>query len=104
MAKPKIFFHTSYIGQGGYNNHAQNFIHELSKLAPLKIRNFSISPNTWKGLSDEPHNKEPYITDKDKKLLNYQALWSTDNVKDNYWIIKFIPNTLMNLTIMLILY
>ena len=79
MAKPKIFFHTSYIGQGGYNNHAQNFIHELSKLAPLKIRNFSISPNTWKGLSDEPHNKEPYITDKDKKLLNYQALWSTDN-------------------------
>ena len=79
MAKPKIFFHTSYIGQGGYNNHAQNFIHELSKLAPLKIRNFSISPNTWKGLSDEPHNDEPYLTDKDKKLLNYQALWSTEN-------------------------
>ena len=68
MAKPKIFFHSSYVGQGGYNNHAQNLVHELSKLSPLKIRNFSVSPTTWKGISDEPHNGELYLTDKDKKL------------------------------------
>jgi autotransporter strand-loop-strand O-heptosyltransferase len=75
MPKPKIFFHTSYIGQGGYNNHAQNLAHELQKLAPLKIRNFSINPKSWKGMNDEPHNGEKYLTDTDKKLLNYQALW-----------------------------
>ena len=89
MAKPKIFFHTSYIGQGGYNNHAQNFVHELSKLSPLKIRNFSISPNTWKGLSDEPHNDEPYLTDRDKKLLNYQAYLRKCIVQNFYFWAKY---------------
>ena len=76
MPKPKIYFHTSYIGNGGYNNHAQNLAHELYKLAPLKIRNFSISPKTWEGMNDEPHNGETYLTDVDKKLLINQALWS----------------------------
>ena len=78
MPKPKIYFHTSYIGNGGYNNHAQNLIHELQKLAPLKVRNFSISPKTWKGMNDEPHNGETYLTDVDKKLLINQALWNGD--------------------------
>ena len=75
MPKPKIYFHTSYIGAGGYNNHAQNLIHELSKLSEVKIRNFSISPKTWNGMSDEPHNGEEYLDDNKKKLLNCQALW-----------------------------
>ena len=76
MPKPKIYFHTSYIGAGGYNNHAQNLIHELSKLSELKIRNFSISPKTWSGMNDEPHNGEEYLDDSKKKLLDLTQVLS----------------------------
>ena len=72
--KPKVFAHTSYIGTGGYNNHTRDFFRHLSKLINLKIRNFTIGDN-WDGVVDEPHNREPYLEDFDKKLLTRQSLW-----------------------------
>ena len=67
---PKVFAHTSYIGQGGYNQHTRDFFRHLSKLIDIKVRNFTIG-NSWLGIdkTDEPHNDETYINDVDKKIL-----------------------------------
>ena len=72
--KPKVYAHCSYIGTGGYNQHTRDFFRHLSKLIDLKVKNFTIG-GTWKGMSDEPHNNEPYINDVDKKILDQQSLW-----------------------------
>ena len=71
---PKVLAHTSYIGTGGYNQHTREFFRHLSKLIDIKIRNFTIGDN-WGGLNSEPHNKESYINNTDKKLLSFQSLW-----------------------------
>ena len=66
--------HTSFIGTTGYANHAQSFFTELDKLTPIKVRNFTVG-KSWSGISDTPHNKEPYITPQMKKMLHLQTLW-----------------------------
>ena len=66
--------HTSFIGTTGYANHAQSFFTELDKLTPIKVRNFTVG-KSWSGISNTPHNKEPYITPQMKKMLHLQTLW-----------------------------
>ena len=65
---PKIYVHGSYIGTTGYNNHTRDFFRELSKYSQIKVRNFTVG-NTWDGLNDSPHDKEPYLNEIDKSLL-----------------------------------
>jgi len=88
MDKVKIFSHGSYIGTTGYNQHTRDFFRHLSKHADIKVRNFTIG-SSWSGLTEEPHNLEPYINDIDKKLLYEQILWNTDKTRSNF---KIYPN------------
>lgn len=74
MNKLKVFGHTSYIGSTGINNHFRDFFRSLSNYCDVKIRNFTVG-KTWKGMNEDPHKEETYITDLDKKLLNVQSLW-----------------------------
>ena len=83
MDKIKIFSHGSYIGTTGYNQHTRDFFRHLSKHMDIKVRNFTIG-SSWSGLSEEPHNSEPYINDIDKKLLYEQILWNSDNTRSNF--------------------
>ena len=71
----KIYCHGSYIGNTGYNNHTREFFRQLSKHTKLKVRNFTIG-NSWKGMSDNPHDDEFYINDTDKNILYQQTLWT----------------------------
>ena len=99
--KPKIFAHGSYIGTTGYANHTRAFYRELSKIYDLKVRNFTIG-GSWKGHSDEPHNKEDYIDDLDKKLLVEQSLWDPDdNLKHHNFYSNYPNNFEHNINIVL---
>lgn len=91
MKNPKVYAHASYVGTTGYNNHTRDFFRHLSKHIDLKVRNFTIG-GQWKGLSDEPHNEEPYLTDLDKKLLCEQTLQENDNILYNHSIYSHHPN------------
>jgi len=96
MDKVKIFSHGSYIGTTGYNQHTRDFFRHLSKYADIKVRNFTIG-SSWSGLSEEPHNSEPYINNIDKKLLYEQILWNSDNTRSDFKIYpdsskEFIPD------------
>ena len=84
MAKiiPKVYAHGCYIGTTGYNNHTRDFFRELSKLLKLKIRNFTV-PQYFKGIKDEPFNREDYLTNLDKKLLVNQGTWNNKVLEDN---------------------
>ena len=83
--KPKIFAHGSYIGTTGYANHTRAFFRELSNIYDLKIKNFTVG-KFWDGFKDEPHNKEDYLDNLDKKLLCSQYIWEGDDLlsKDIY--------------------
>lgn len=83
MSDPKIYFHGSYIGNTGYNNHTRDFLRHLSKHAQIKVRNYTIG-DTWKGYNETPHDDEPYINDIDKKLLYQQILWNADNTRSDF--------------------
>lgn len=74
MKQPKIFGHGPYIGTTGYANHTRDFFRGLSKYYPLKFRNYTVGKN-WTGMSDEPHNDEEYLTDKDKEILYTQTFF-----------------------------
>ena len=91
--KPKIYAHGSYVGPTGYNNHTREFFRGLSKLNPIKVKNFTIG-KSWEGYNDECHNKEPYIDDIDKKLLVEQSLWEGGfgNILTSKPIYKNYPN------------
>jgi autotransporter strand-loop-strand O-heptosyltransferase len=93
MKKPKVYAHASYVGNTGYNNHTRDFFRELSKHIDLKVRNFTIG-NGWEWPSEEPHNKEPYINDVDKKLLIEQTLWTNRDKgeRSDFPIYKNYPN------------
>ncbi len=91
MKNPKVYAHASYVGTTGYNNHTRDFFRHLSKHIDLKVRNFTIG-GQWKGLSDEPHNEEPYLNDLDKKLLCEQTLQEDNNVLYNHSIYSHHPN------------
>jgi len=53
--KLKVYAHGPYIGTTGYANHTREFFRHLSKLIPVKVRNFTIG-KSWDGFNDEPHN------------------------------------------------
>ena len=79
MQKPKIYVHGSYIGTTGYNNHTRDFLRELCKHTPVKVRNFTVG-NSWNGYNLTPHDTEPYINDIDKSLLYKQILFNIINI------------------------
>ena len=73
MQKLKVRAHAPFIGSTGFNKHAQHFFTQLSRLTPVEVRNFSVG-DSWKDLSDEPHNGEPYMTAEIKSLLTSQIM------------------------------
>ena len=83
MKETKVFAHGAYIGTTGYANHTRDFFRHLSKLTPIKVRNYTVG-KTWEGQKDEPHNKEPYINIVDKKLLVEQTLTVADNKREDF--------------------
>ena len=70
----KVYAHGSYIGTTGYNNHTRDFFRELSKHCQIKFRNFTVA-KYWQGYTLEPHEKEEYLNDLDRKLLSKQTVW-----------------------------
>jgi len=72
---------TSFIGNTGYANHSKSFFTALDKLTPVKVRNFTIG-DSWKGMSNTPHDNEYYMTDQMKKMLSLQTLWNEDKRED----------------------
>ena len=91
MSKLKLKVHTSFIGSTGYNNHAQSFFTKLSEKIPLEIRNYTVG-SAWEGMSDEPHNGEPYMTDSLKTLLVEQSLWNSDKSLSDHKVYQAWPN------------
>ena len=83
MDKPKIFFHGSYVGTTGYNQHTRDFIRHLDKHCQIKVRNYTVG-KTWSGMSPNPHDNESYINDTDKRVLYEQILWNNDKSRSNY--------------------
>jgi autotransporter strand-loop-strand O-heptosyltransferase len=81
--KPKVYAHGPYIGNTGYANHTRDFFRHLSKLIPVKVRNFTIGKK-WNWPNSEPHNDESYLNDIDKKLLFKQTLWVGNNVREDF--------------------
>jgi FkbM family methyltransferase len=79
----KILAHTSFIGTTGYANHARSFFCALNKYHEVKVRNLTIG-NSWKGMSNEPHNDEPYFTEEMKEMLILQTLFNEDKSRSDY--------------------
>ena len=101
LKNTKILISSCYIGTTGFNNHSRDFFRTLSNYYPLKIRNFTV-PKYFDGIIDEPFNKEPYITDLDKKLITQQTLFGPDKKLYDYDVYKDYPNELdHNLNIVL---
>jgi len=75
VSKIKIFGHGSYIGNTGYNAHTRDFFRQLNKYFQIKFRNFTVG-SSWKGMSERPHDGEPYINKADKEMLYQQILWT----------------------------
>ena len=88
---PKVKAHCSYIGTAGYNQHSRDFFRALSEKVDLQIRNFTVGKN-WGGNTDEQHNKEPYITKLDKKLLVQQELWNSKQELETFPVYSNYPN------------
>jgi len=80
---PKIFAHGSYIGTTGYNQHTRDFFRHLLKHSDIKVRNFTVG-SSWEGMSKEPHNKEYYFNEDDRKMLYQQVLWNSDKTRSDY--------------------
>jgi autotransporter strand-loop-strand O-heptosyltransferase len=81
--KPKLFTHGCYIGTTGFNNHTRDFFRELSKNYEIKVRNFTVGKH-WKGLEDEPFNKEEYLTSSDKILLEQQTYFNNEHELNDF--------------------
>jgi FkbM family methyltransferase len=79
----KILAHTSFIGTTGYANHARSFFCALNKYHTIKVRNLTIG-NGWKGMSNTPHDDEPYITQEMKDMLILQTLFNNDGTRSDY--------------------
>jgi FkbM family methyltransferase len=73
----KILGHAPFIGTTGYANHARSFFCALEKYHTVKIRNLTIG-NSWKGMSNRPHDGEPYLTKQMEKMLILQTLHRAD--------------------------
>lgn len=81
----KIIAHTSFIGETGYANHARNFFTALNKIIPVKVHNFAVG-KTWKGLSQDPHGEEWYLTDEHRQMLYKQTLYNHKGELQDYYI------------------
>lgn len=97
----RIKVHTSVIGNAGYNVHAREFLTALNKLTPLKIRNFSVG-QTWEGISDTPHDDEPYITDDLKSMLSEQTTLTDENELQEWSIYSYDKNFKQDINIVLV--
>jgi autotransporter strand-loop-strand O-heptosyltransferase len=78
----KILAHTCFIGVTGYANHAKSFFCALNKYHTVKVRNSTIGSG-WKGMSQTPHDDEPYITDEMKDMLILQTLINGDGSRSH---------------------
>jgi len=82
---------TSFIGQTGYNAHSRDFFTALSKKNPLTIRNFTVG-SSWSGLGSkmsngkygDPHTKEKYLNNYQRKLISEQSLHSEPKTEGYY--------------------
>ena len=79
----KVYAHGSYIGTTGYNNHTRDFFRELSKHCQIKFRNFTVA-KYWQGYSLEPHEREEYLNDLDRKLLSKQTVWVGEGKREDW--------------------
>ncbi len=91
MNKIKVFGHASYIGPTGINNHFREFFRSLSKFCDVKVRNFTVG-QAWKGMNEDPHKEETYITELDKKIINVQSLWGPGGKLVNFPIYQKRPS------------
>jgi FkbM family methyltransferase len=73
----KILGHCPFIGTTGYANHARSFFCALEKYHTVKIRNLTIG-NSWKGMSNRPHDGESYFTKQMERMLILQTLHRPD--------------------------
>jgi len=80
---PKIYLHGSYIGTTGYNNHTRDFARHLSKIADIKVRNFTVGKSWNRMENDEPHEGEPYLNNTDREILNKQTVLAGNNVRED---------------------
>ena len=83
MDKIKIFAHGSYIGTTGFNNHTRDFFRELSNYVEIKFRNFTVG-SSWNGLSNNAHDSEPYLDDRDREILFQQTLWTSSDKREDF--------------------
>ena len=83
-----ILAHTSFIGDTGYNNHARSFFCALNKYHTVKVRNLTVG-KTWKSMSNNPHDNEPYITKEMKDMLILQTLNNNDGGRSDYPIYNY---------------
>ena len=81
--KPKLHLHSCYIGTTGFNNHTRDFFREISKTYKIKVRNFTVGKH-WKGLEDEPFNKEEYLTTSDKIFLDQQTYFNNEQQLNDF--------------------
>lgn len=96
MRKVKIYAHGPYVGNTGYNQHTRDFFRHLSKIAEVKVRNFTVG-NSWNGYNLAPHDGESYLNDTDRRLLYQQILWNEDGSRSDHPIYssgdkEFIPD------------
>lgn len=78
-----ILAHIPFIGTTGYANHARSFFCALNKYHTVKVRNYTVG-STWRGMSDEPHNDEYYMTEEIKNMLILQTLHNNDNSRSDF--------------------
>jgi len=91
MSSKYIKAHTSFVGQTGYNAHSRDFFTALSKIINVGIRNFTVG-KTWNGLGvknpdgkyNDPHTREDYLSDYQRKLICEQSLFSSETDIRNY--------------------
>jgi FkbM family methyltransferase len=79
----KILAHAPFIGTTGYANHARSFFCALNKYHTVKVRNLTIG-NSWNGMSNRPHDGEPYFTDEIGDMLILQTLYNQDGSRNDH--------------------
>lgn len=79
----KILAHAPFIGITGYANHARSFFCELNKYHTVKVRNLTIG-DSWKGMSNRPHDNEPYFTQEMSNMLILQTLYNSDGSRTDH--------------------
>ena len=65
---------TSFIGKGGYNNHARDLFTRLSERMKISIRNFTVGDKYIGRYANNQHDVYDYVDDKIRKLLDQQTL------------------------------